>query len=51
MRRWMIEEKIVLLQQKKRALFEGILDGAPRRLDFSESELDDLLAPISGGPA
>ena len=42
-----IEEKIQLLQQKKRALFDGILDGVPQSLDFSESELDDLLAPIS----
>jgi superfamily II DNA or RNA helicase len=42
-----IEEKIQLLQQKKRALFDGILDGIPQSLDFSESELDDLLAPIT----
>jgi len=41
-----IEEKILMLQQKKRALFEGILEGAPQRLAFSEAELDDLLAPM-----
>jgi superfamily II DNA or RNA helicase len=41
-----IEEKILLLQQKKRALFEGILEGTPQKLAFSESELDDLLAPM-----
>lgn len=41
-----IEEKILLLQEKKRALYEGILEGAPQKLAFSEEELDDLLAPI-----
>tara|TARA_R110000850_G_scaffold256505_2_gene382406 strand:- start:961 stop:3492 length:2532 start_codon:yes stop_codon:yes gene_type:complete len=41
-----IEEKILLLQQKKRALFEGILDGTPQKLSFSETELDDLLSPL-----
>ncbi len=41
-----IEEKILLLQQKKRALFEGILDGTPQKLSFSEDELEDLLAPM-----
>ncbi|NLT72288.1 MAG: DEAD/DEAH box helicase [Verrucomicrobiaceae bacterium] len=41
-----IEEKILLLQQKKRALFEGILEGTPQKLSFSEDELDDLLAPM-----
>ncbi len=41
-----IEEKILMLQQKKRALFEGILEGAPQKLSFSEEELDDLLAPM-----
>jgi len=44
-----IEEKILLLQQKKRALFEGILEGVPQSLNFSEGELDDLLAPIAKG--
>lgn len=43
-----IEEKILLLQQKKRALFEGILEGTPQKLSFSEDELDDLLAPMKG---
>ncbi len=43
-----IEEKILMLQDKKRALFEGILEGAPQKLDFSEKDLDNLLAPISG---
>lgn len=43
-----IEEKILLLQQKKRALFQGILEGAPQKLDFDESTLADLLAPIDG---
>ncbi|NNE93771.1 MAG: DEAD/DEAH box helicase, partial [Verrucomicrobiales bacterium] len=42
-----IEEKILQLQQKKRALFEGVLEGAPQKLEFSEKDLDDLLAPIS----
>lgn len=41
-----IEEKILLLQKKKRALFEGILEGTPQKLAFSEEELDDLLAPM-----
>lgn len=41
-----IEEKILMLQQKKRALFEGILDGTPQKLSFSEDELEDLLAPM-----
>jgi superfamily II DNA or RNA helicase len=41
-----IEEKILMLQQKKRALFEGILEGTPQKLSFSEAELDDLLAPM-----
>lgn len=41
-----IEEKILMLQQKKRALFEGILEGTPQKLSFSETELDDLLAPM-----
>jgi len=41
-----IEEKIVMLQQKKRALFEGILDGTPQKLSFSENELEDLLSPL-----
>ncbi|MCB1061969.1 MAG: DEAD/DEAH box helicase [Verrucomicrobiae bacterium] len=43
-----IEEKILLLQQKKRALFQGILEGAPQKLEFSDVELADLLAPIEG---
>ncbi|MEM7600649.1 MAG: DEAD/DEAH box helicase [Verrucomicrobiota bacterium] len=42
-----IEEKILMLQQKKRALFDGILDGTPQKLAFSEKELDDLLAPMT----
>lgn len=41
-----IEEKILMLQQKKKALFEGILEGTPQKLSFSEEELDDLLAPM-----
>lgn len=41
-----IEEKILMLQQKKRALFEGILEGTPQKLSFSEGELADLLAPM-----
>lgn len=41
-----IEEKILMLQQKKKALFEGIFDGTPQKLSFSETELDDLLAPM-----
>lgn len=41
-----IEEKIVLLQQKKRALFQGILEGAPQKLEFTEEVLQDLLAPL-----
>ncbi len=41
-----IEEKILMLQQKKRALFEGILEGTPQKLSFSDEELDDLLAPM-----
>jgi SNF2 family DNA or RNA helicase len=41
-----IEEKILLLQQKKRALFEGILEGTPQKLSFSEDELDDLFSPV-----
>jgi superfamily II DNA or RNA helicase len=41
-----IEEKILMLQQKKRALFEGILEGTPQKLSFNEEELDDLLAPM-----
>ncbi|MEM7697562.1 MAG: DEAD/DEAH box helicase [Verrucomicrobiota bacterium] len=41
-----IEEKILLLQQKKRALFDGILEGTPQKLAFSEEELDDLLSPL-----
>lgn len=41
-----IEEKILMLQQKKRALFEGILEGTPQKLSFTEDELDDLLAPM-----
>ncbi len=43
-----IEEKILYLQQKKRALFQGILEGAPQMLEFDESTLADLLAPIEG---
>ncbi len=41
-----IEEKILMLQQKKRALFEGILEGTPQKLTFSEDELEDLLSPM-----
>ncbi|MGI9239764.1 MAG: helicase-related protein, partial [Verrucomicrobiales bacterium] len=41
-----IEEKIVMLQQKKRALFQGILEGTPQKLEFSEADLDDLFAPL-----
>jgi len=41
-----IEDKIVMLQQKKRALFEGILEGTPQKLEFSESDLANLFAPI-----
>ncbi len=41
-----IEEKILMLQQKKRALFEGILEGTPQKLSFSDTDLEDLLAPI-----
>lgn len=41
-----IEEKIVMLQQKKKALFEGILEGTPQKLSFSENELEDLLSPL-----
>lgn len=41
-----IEEKILMLQQKKRALFEGILEGTPQKLSFSEAELEDLLSPM-----
>jgi len=41
-----IEEKILMLQQKKKALFEGILEGTPQKLSFSEEELDDLLSPM-----
>lgn len=29
------EGKIVMLQQKKRAHFEGILEGTPQKLEFS----------------
>jgi superfamily II DNA or RNA helicase len=42
-----IEEKILHLQQKKRALFQGILEGTPQKLEFSEADLQDLLAPIA----
>ncbi|MBL9155512.1 MAG: DEAD/DEAH box helicase [Verrucomicrobiales bacterium] len=42
-----IEEKILYLQQKKRALFQGILEGSPQKLEFSEADLRDLLAPIA----
>jgi superfamily II DNA or RNA helicase len=42
-----IEEKILYLQQKKRALFQGILEGTPQKLEFSETDLRDLLAPIA----
>ncbi|MEX2579603.1 MAG: DEAD/DEAH box helicase [Verrucomicrobiales bacterium] len=41
-----VEEKIVMLQQKKRALFDGILEGTPQKLSFSEDELNDLLASV-----
>lgn len=41
-----IEEKILLLQKKKRALFQGILEGVPQKLEFSEDELRDLLSPV-----
>ena len=41
-----IEDKILMLQEKKRALFNGILEGAPQKLSFSEKELENLLAPI-----
>ncbi|MCP5540250.1 MAG: DEAD/DEAH box helicase [Akkermansiaceae bacterium] len=41
-----IEEKILHLQQKKRALFEGILEGVPQKLEFTEADLKDLLAPV-----
>ena len=41
-----IEEKIVMLQQKKRALFEGILEGTPQKLEFSEADLENLFAPL-----
>ncbi|MEO0417136.1 MAG: C-terminal helicase domain-containing protein, partial [Verrucomicrobiota bacterium] len=41
-----IEEKILMLQEKKRALFDGILEGTPQKLSFTEQELDDLLAPM-----
>ena len=41
-----IEEKVVMLQQKKRALFKGILAGTPQKLEFSESDLEDLFAPL-----
>jgi len=41
-----IEEKIVMLQDKKRALFQGILQGTPQKLEFSEADLDNLFAPL-----
>ena len=41
-----IEEKIVMLQQKKRALFQGILEGTPQKLEFSEADLENLFAPL-----
>jgi superfamily II DNA or RNA helicase len=41
-----IEDKILMLQEKKRALYEGIFEGTPQKLSFSEQELDNLLAPI-----
>jgi SNF2 family DNA or RNA helicase len=41
-----IEDKILMLQEKKRALYEGIFEGTPQKLSFSEKELDNLLAPI-----
>ncbi|MDF1811003.1 MAG: DEAD/DEAH box helicase, partial [Verrucomicrobiales bacterium] len=41
-----IEDKILMLQEKKRALYEGIFENTPQKLSFSEKELDNLLAPI-----
>jgi len=40
-----IEEKILDLQQKKRALYEGILQSAPSTLKISQEDIEHLLAP------
>ena len=41
-----IEEKILDLQQKKRALYEGILQSAPSSLQISQEDLTLLLEPL-----
>jgi superfamily II DNA or RNA helicase len=40
-----IEEKILDLQQKKRALYDGILQSAPSSLQISQNDIEMLLAP------
>ncbi len=44
-----VEEKIVMLQRKKSALYEGILGNAPRSLELTEEDLDSFLAPLRKG--
>jgi superfamily II DNA or RNA helicase len=41
-----VEEKMVELQAKKRALYEGVLGGGGPALSFSEDDIEALFAPL-----
>ena len=42
-----VEEKMLAIQQKKRNLADGLLEGGTAKLDLSMEDLDDLFAPLS----
>lgn len=41
-----VEEKMVELQARKRALYEGVLGGGNAPLTFTEEDIDNLFAPL-----
>jgi SNF2 family DNA or RNA helicase len=41
-----VEEKMVELQARKRALYEGVLSGGGGGLSFSEDDIANLFAPL-----
>ncbi len=41
-----VEERMVELQERKRALVEGVLSGAQAGLSFSEEDIETLFAPL-----
>ena len=41
-----VEEKMVELQGRKKALYEGVLGGGGAGLSFSEDDIESLFAPL-----